>query len=358
MHDRRRVAAAIVVGVLVVGALVVGGQRLWADLHRSALRDAVDLVPAGTERLSFTDWAQIRARAGVPETLSPTAAQVARLTNRSYDSDLSAVSSINESTAALQKYFGFSPTSMVWEAYAQSTAGATMVARMPDGFDFDAVRNHLRDIGFKEPKAADGVWLGGTDLVASLDPTLNPEVQYVAVLADQHLIVTSDTQGYDGTAAAVAEGHGDALGGVDTAADLADRTGSPAAVMLWTRDFACTDLSMAQAAQSDQDDASAAITSAGKTTPLDGLAMALDADRTFRVLLHFESADQANENLRARAELAVGDAIGRGGSFSDDLKLVGSRTDGPAVVLTFQPRTSSGFVLSALDSGPVVFATC
>ena len=40
-----------------------------------------------------------------------------------------------------------------------------------------------------------------------------------------------------------------------------------------------------------------------------GLAMAMRPDRTLRVAAHFEDSDDARENLRPRAELAVGDAV-------------------------------------------------
>ena len=358
MHGRNRTLVLGVVVLLILGLAVVGGRRVWDRLHRSDLDAAVAVVPRETQRLSFTDWEQVRDELGVPETASPTAAEVERLTDRGYDRDLTAVSSIDEATAALQEHFGFSPTTISWEAFAQSKAGATMVARMPDGFDFDKVRGKLRDAGFTEPRTKDGVWLGGADLVAALDPTITPELQYVAVLADRHLIVTSDNAEYARSAASVARGRAPDLGELASVRDLADRTGEPAAAMLWPRDFACTDLAMSSADQDSQDQAETLIEGAGNTSPVNGLAMALEADRRFRVVLHFESAGQAKENLRARAELAVGDAVGRGGSFSDDLRLTSSRTDGPTVVLGFRPKQRTGFVLSALDSGPVIFATC
>ena len=358
MQTRNRILAVGVVVVLVLGLAVVGGKHVWDRMHRSDLDAAIGVVPRQTQRLSFTDWEQVREKVGVPTTASPTAAEVEKLTNRGYDTDLTAVSSIDESTAALQDNFGFSPTTMAWEAYAQSKAGATMIARMPDGFDFDKVRHHLEDLGFTEPSAQDGVWLGGTDLVANIDPTITPELQYVAVLADQHLIVTSDTEDYAKAAAGVAKGDADSLGDVSSVEDLADRVGSPAAAMLWPRDFACSDLAMSSADQDSQDQAETLIADAGKTSPLNGLAMALEPDRKFRVVLHFESSGQAKENLAARAKLAVGDAIGRGGSFADDLKLTSSRTEGSSVVLGFTPKQRTGFVLSALDSGPVIFASC
>ena len=63
-------------------------------------------------------------------------------------------------------------------------------------------------------------------------------------------------------------------------------------------------------------------------------------------------------NLRPAAKLVVGPALGIGGSFSDDLELISSETDGATVHLDLKPREKTGFVLSALNHGPVLFATC
>ena len=63
-------------------------------------------------------------------------------------------------------------------------------------------------------------------------------------------------------------------------------------------------------------------------------------------------------NQHGDVDLAVGEAVGRGGSFADDFELTRSRALGSEVVLDFEPRSESGFVLSALYDGPVLFATC
>ena len=86
--------------------------------------------------------------------------------------------------------------------------------------------------------------------------------------------------------------------------------------------------------------------------------MAMLANRTLRVVARFENGDEARKNLRPRARLAVGEAVGRGGAFSDDFRLTRSRTDGSTVVLDLAPREKSGYVLSALYDGPLIFATC
>lgn len=356
MGERRRASVVMIVIALVLGVLVVaGGTALWKRTHRTELRQAVDVVPRGTERLSFTDWAGVRDRLGVTGT---SAKAVEKLASAGYDTDLSAVSSIDESGAALQKYFGFSPVTMLWEAYGQAAAGATMVAKMPDGFDFDTVVHHLEDLGFTRPATDDGVWKGGTDLVASIDPSITPELQYVAVLADHHLIVTSDTEEYAKTAAAVARGDQPSLGDVASVRELVGKVDDPLAAMVWPRDFVCTDLAMSQGDQDAQDAAQTLIAKAGKITPMSGMLMALTPERQLEVVQLYESRSQAKENLKARAALAVGEALGRGGSFSDELKLTEASTDGAAVRLVWEPRKKTGFVLSALDSGPVVFASC
>lgn len=354
MPDRRRVVAgAAAAVVLVTGFLAV--RVVWDRTHRTELREAAEVVPRSTLRLSVTDWAAVRKTLDVQGSGS---AAVKRLKDRGYDTDFTGVSSIDESTAALQKYFGFSPLNIEWEAYAQSRAGSVMVVKMPGGFDFDKVRDHLKDIGFTKPGKDDGVWKGGIDLVAGLDDSITPELQYVAVLADKHLIVTSDDLGYATSSAEVADGKKPSLADVASVRDLTGKTGDPAAAVLWSRDFVCEDLAMSQADPDTQQEAQSAITRAGKISPMTGMAMTLGDDRELSVVQLFESAGQAKENLRARAALAVGDAYGRGGSFSDDLRLVASRTEGDAVVLRWKPKEKTGYPISGLSTGPVVFASC
>lgn len=346
------IAAAV---VLLVTAAVVGGVTWWHRAHRTDFERALAVVPEGSLRVSFTDWAAVRQRLGVHGT-DPAA--VRRLQHKAYDDDLSAASSIDEEGVALQRLYGFGPATATWEAYAQSRQGAALVLRLPDDTDFDMLAGHLRDIGYKQPASDDGVWRGGVDLVASLDPSLNPEVQYVVLLADQHLVVTSDKKEYAATAARVAAGDGTSLADLDSARTMVGTLAEPAAAVLWSHDFACRDLAMSQAAPGDQRQADQLIQQAGQVSPLSGLVMAMAPDRTLTVAEQFESTDQARENLRARAKLAVGEAVGRGGSFADDFRLTSAKATGSTVLLTMKPKQHTGFVLSALYDGPVIFATC
>ena len=341
-----------VAGLLVVGVLV------WKRATRSDLDEALGAVPASSLRVGFTDWTVVRSRLHAHLGDTPGSAAVTGLMQKAYDSDFSAASSIDESAAALQSKYGFSPATARWEAYAQGRKGATMVLKVADGTDFGVLAGNLRSIGYGKPKTADGVWQGGADLVVAIDPTLTPELQYVVLLADRGLVVTSDDASYAASAARAASGAAASFSGVPGVGDIANRLGDPANAMLWGQDFACTDLAMSQADDTAQADAANRVRQVGGVTPLAGLAMAMEPDRTLRVVEHFENSERASKNLRPRAQLAVGEAIGRGGSFSDDLSLFSSRAVNNDVLLDLRPRAKTGFVLSALYDGPVLFATC
>ncbi|MET3962338.1 hypothetical protein ABIE44_002272 [Marmoricola sp. OAE513] len=371
MGKRGRVVSLVAAGVVLVavlGTVLFGGpgEKIASKVgiepllrgDETGLRAALDVVPNDTKRLSFTDWQAVRKALGAKFGDDPERADIEAMTSKAYDTDFSAVSSIDEAAAALQENFGFSPATMSWEAFAQSDDGATMVVRMPDDFDLGKVKGRLADLGFKKPKDDDGVWDGGVDLTAAIDPTITPELQYVAVLEDEHLIVTSDGLEYAKKVVQVALGNKDSLGDLESARDVVEPLDEPAAAMLWSRDFACADLSMGTADAERQEEGDALVARAGKISPLSGLVMAMAPDRTLTVAQQFEDDDQARSNLRPRAKLAVGEAVGRGGSFNDDFRLTSSRTEGATVLLTLEPRTDPGYVLSALDSGPVLFATC
>jgi len=356
--NRRRITA-VVVALAVLGVLVVAGHWLWTERNRTDLSRALDVVPEATQRLYFTDWTEVRRALDVEEDQTPSAEAISAMIEQAYDTDLSAVSSIDTAAVALQNYFGFSPATIEWEAYAQEPSGAAMVVKMPDGFDFEQVEGNLNKLGFSEPDSKTGVWGGGIDLVAGIDPTITPLLQYVVVLADEGLIVTSDQEPYAKKAAAVARGKDPSLGDVQVVREVVKPIEDPVAAEVWSRDFACDDLSMSKTDDVDaQNEADALVAEAGTITPLNGLVMALDADRTFAVSQLFEDVEDAKTNLPTRAKLAVGPAPGRGGSFSDDLKLISSETKGASVQLRFEPREKTGFLLSALDTGPVLFATC
>jgi hypothetical protein len=345
--------------LVLVAGLLVAGVVVWQRLHRTPLDQALHTVPAGSLRIGFTDWGVVRREVGVELGNDPSSSRIEDFVTKAYDSDYSAVSSIDEGAVAMHEKFGFGPANAQWEAFAQGRKGAAMVLEVAEDTDFDVLADNLTSAGYTRPEEDDGVWNGGADLVAQLDPTLTPEVQYIVLLEDQGLVVTSDNAGFAATAGKAASGDGESVAsGAAGLTDVADRLDDPANAMLWSGDFACDDLAMSQADRTDQETGERLVREAGGVTPLAGLAMAMQPNRTLRVVQHFEDSDRAKENLRPRAKLAVGDAPGRGVSFADDFELVTSRASGSDVVLDLRPRQSTGFVLSSFYDGPVLFATC
>ena len=344
---------------VVVAILVFVGALVWVALgrqQRTPLDDALGVVPASTARVGFTDWSLIRASLGDPAVSTPQ--QVGAMVQRAYDHDLTGTSSISNSGPALQRHYGFSPGNAEWEAYAQSQQGATMVLKMPDSTDMTAITDRLAAIGYQRPGEADGVWRGGVDLVAALDPTITPELQYVVVLADRHLVVTSDSETYAATAGQVAEGKAPALWGQSGVPGLAQRASNVASAELWAGDFACQDLSMSKAAPEDAKYAGELVRQAGGVTRLGGLLIASDPHRVISLVFGFADSATAERNLRPRATLAVGTDVGGAGSFSDNYRMISAKQEGDQVVLTLQTKPSADYGISDIDTGPTIFAAC
>ena len=350
----------VLVGVLVLVLVVALALLVRATVERSArtsLDEALRMVPAEALRVSFTDWSEARRIIGVSRTEDPE--RIQELVDAAYDRDLSAASTLTDGAVAQQEFFGFSPGTVEWEALAHSRSGAALVLRLDDDVDLDEVRSTLAETGFDEPATEGGVWEGGADLVAGLDPGLGPQFQYVAVLDDQHAVVASDQGQYAERAAAVARGDAEALAEADDTDGLTSSLADPAvAAVLWARDFACEDLALSKGGPDDQARGAVVVEAAGGVAPLSGLLMARLAGDRLVVVERYEDERSARDDLEARARLAVGEAVGRGGSYADDYELVSSRTDGANVVLTLEGRDDNRFLLSSLHHGPVVFAAC
>ena len=359
--ERPTLGRGVVIGVLVlvlVAGLVVAGIVVGKRLTRSHLEQALRLVPASSLRVAFTDWDAVRRQLDADLGDTPERDAVEALMLKAYDSDFAAASSIDESAGALQETFGFSPATAEWEAFAQGRNGAAMVLKVAEGSDFEVLADNLRVAGYEKPSEDDEVWEGGADLVAGLDPTISPELQHIVLLEGPGLVVSSDEKEYAASAAKVAAGDAESFSSVEGVAEMAGQLGGPVNAMVWGKDFACTDLAMARADQDAQAQAETRVREVGGVTPLAGLAMAMAPNRTLRIAAHFEDSDRARKNLRPRAELVVGEAIGRGGSFSDTLELTSSKAVDSDVLLDLKPRTKTGYVLSAVYDGPVLFATC
>ena len=345
----------LIVGAgLLVLALVVAGLLWWRSAQLTDLQRAISLAPPDAQRLSWTDWASVRQELGSDVTGQSGTAELEDFLSQGFDADLTSSSALLGSASTLHARYGFSPATLRWELFSQSDQGAVILMRTPDSFDFEALADRLDDLGYGRPESDTGVWAGGADLLATISPTLTPELQYVALDADRHLVVTSDRAGYLDQAMETVSGDGDSLEGFD---DVVEASGEPLSAAIYSGENACQALAMSSADQEDQAQADELIRDAGEVNPVTGFAMSVQPDRNIRVVLGFENDDQARVNADTRSVLARGPAPGQGGDFSDRFSVDRVTAEGSLVTLTLDP-VEGEYVLSDLSSGPVLFATC
>ncbi|WP_299058235.1 hypothetical protein [uncultured Nocardioides sp.] len=348
------VALALVAGAAVVAYRVVTAPE--GDLVRAA-----EVSPASSQRLSFTDWAGVREEVGADVDADSPGSVVTRFLDDAFASDLTSTSAMVSSAAGLQDSFGLSPATVGWEGFSQSADGQVVALGVEDD-DAEALAGTLDDLGYTAPSADDGVWDGGADLLARVDPTISAVFGYVVVLADQGLVLTSDSRGYLDTARdaalgdepSMAEEVGDAVGAVSDGV-------APLAAAVATAEWACVELGTSrtdpEAQATSERLVDAAVAEGGDVDPITAFAMAEMTGGGVRTALSFETEDQARDNADPRARLASGPATGQGGSFRTRFALDSVVADGRTVVLEMDPRPRQ-LLLSDLSSGPLLFATC
>jgi hypothetical protein len=333
---------------------VIGGYLWWQRDDRTSFAWAVGHAPAGAQRLSWTDWAAIREQEGARLSTRSSPATLQRFLDAAYDDDLSSTSALVTSAPVLQQRFGFSPASADWELFSQSDQGAVVMLHLPSSVDLDDVADHLRELGYAEPDAADGVWRGGEDLVASISPALSGELQYVALDREDSLVLTSDSSSFLTVAAAAVRGDGARATGFDA---VVDDAGEPLSSAVYDGDYACGALAMAHAGAADQAQARQLLAAAGEVNPFAAFAMSDEPGGTIRVAFEFADDAAARTNADTRATLARGPAPGQGGTFGDRFRVASVTAHGSLVVMLLEPRPGAS-VLSDLSTGPVLFATC
>ncbi len=348
-----RTVAVVLATALVLAAAGLG-YRWWRHSQETEFARAVATAPEGTERVSWTDWAAVRRAVGSDVDARSSVDQQARFLDAGYDADLTSRSALVQSAPVLQAKFGFSPASARWELFSQSHDGAVITIRMPDDTDFAAIGDRLESLGFPRPDSATGVWAGGPDLLSAISADLTPELSYLVLDADHHLVIASDQQPFLETAVRAATDGGHRVTGLGA---VTGAVGEPLSAAVYTGDYACAALAMGQADADDQAQAADLVAEAGTVDPYLAFAMAAEPGGDVRVALEFASDDQARTNADSRAALAAGPAVGQGGSFTDRFSLGPVRADGSLVTLDLHPRHGQ-YVLSDLSTGPLLFATC
>ena len=358
----RRLTMVAGAGLVLTLLTVVGvaGWGWWQDRHRSGLERALTYAPAETARYSWTDWAGVRDELDADLGPRSSAAEVEAFLAEGFDADLTSESAMVESATVLQQAFGFSPADVDWELLAQSPTGSVLVLGLPDDLDVDRLGDGFETLGFTRPDEETGVWQGGEELVARLaqgnGATLSPQFQYLALDADRHLLLASDSGPY--LRQTVPGADGDLPDRADEGlADVADAVGDPLSAALYTGDFACKSLAMAQADDDDQSAADQLLAAAGGVDPMTGFAIGVQPRGGVLVAMAFEDDDKARRNADSRAALAAGPAPGQGGDFPERFELGPVMAQGRVLTMQLQPVDETP-VLSDLSTGPVLFATC
>lgn len=354
MQKRRLIVVGVVLALV---AAVAVGVVIWQRRDRSDLERALGFLPSETARVAWTDWRSVRDELGADVDADSPGEEAQKLVDDGFEPDLTSGSAMVQSATALHERFGFSPASVEWEALGQSEDGAMVALRLPDDADFDELADNLATLGYTEPDDEDGVWEGGIDLMPKIDRSLNPEFQYVALLAEERMVLTSDESSYLTTALETAKGDHDSMEGEADVADVASAAGDAVSGVLMQGEHACQALAMSQADDEDQAVAEDLVTDAGDVNPLTGFLIASQPDGRIRAVLSFESDDQAEANTESRRRLAEGPAPGQGGDFGERFAVESAEQDGRNVVLTLEP-VEGEYVISDLSHGPVLFATC
>lgn len=342
--------AAGVVLALVAGAVVVGWRLRSGDETRFAA--AVALAPASTQRYSWTDWAAVRAEVGVELSTTSPVEEVEDFLLEAFDRDLAATSALEESAPTIHEQLGFSPASLDWELFAQGTDGALVIMGLPEDFDLESLRERLRAAGFTEPEDTDGVWRGGVDLLEGLGGSVTPELAALQIDEDGRLLFGSDEIATLDRRADEARGGRD-----DGVAQVVDAAGPALSANAYTGDYTCSALSMTEADAADRTRAAELVSAAGDVHPMTGFSLAAQPGGGVRVAMAFETDEQARTDADSRSALAAGPAPGQGGAFPDRFSLGRVAADGTLLTLELEP-VDGAFLLSDLNHGPVLFATC
>ncbi|CAM3329255.1 hypothetical protein NODU109028_11945 [Nocardioides dubius] len=343
---RRWTLVVVVVALLAAAA----GVAWWMWPRPTTLQEAARLLPADMQRVSFTDWAAIRAEQGVDD-VSGEAGEA--LVAEALDAELTN-SALAPSSAMLEQGLGLNPLAAQWEVLGQSKAGQVVILRTDESLA--AVRTAITELGFSEPDddaTSGGVWQGGPDAIAEVSGLATYELSHLAFLDDEGLLLGSDSPDFLATAVEVAQGDEDGL----DQDDLMAAAGEPLTATVLLGEQACGELSMAKADASARAETRRLVEEVGGVSPLTGYLVAIGPGGDLTVGFGFEDDEQAADDKGPRSALAKAEDPGQLLAYPEVFAFDSAEVDGSVLAIRGELQPDA-FPLSALAAGPVLLATC
>jgi hypothetical protein len=347
--------AGLVGVVALAAAVAVVVVVRWDGGPDSRVAAAVALAPAGSERLTWTDWAAVRDELDTEVGADAPAAEMEEFLDKGFEADLTPMSALVDSAPALHASYGVSPANLDWELLAQGPEGQLILMGLPESVALDDLRSTLDELGYTPPEDEGGIWHADAQALAAIG-TVTPELANLRIDAEERVLAAADEGAYLDGWDDDRRGTGRDDGIDDVVAAYDDDTPALAAA-IYSGDQVCSALAMSQADDADQAQARQLLDEAGEIHPVRGFTMAALADGTVEAVLAFETEEQARTDADTRAALAAGPAPGQGGSFADRFAVDRVTADDRLVTLSLEP-VDGAYVLSDLTSGPVLFATC
>lgn len=347
---RRVLILALVVALLAVVAAVA----LWVVRARAETRfaEAVGLLPASTARVTWTDWAAVRAELDAED---PDPDQTQALVDEALERDLATPSVLASSAPLVREYLGLDPALVEWEAFGQSSDGAVLVVKLPDGVDVDELTKTWQKAGYAEPasdKRDGATWALGPDAeLASLLGT--SPLRNLALLEDERLVLASDSRDYLAQSVEVASGEKD---GLDVGA-LTEAFEEPVAAIGLLGDQACSALSLSASDPGVAAEGEALVEQAGGVAPLTGYLVALLPGDRIGFAFDHENAGQATRDAKSRRALAGAEDPGQMLPYPD-LFTIDSAVAEQTLTVLEGDTVPDAYPLSNTSSGPVLLATC
>ncbi len=351
-----RVKIALVCAVLAVIAISTGwaASRTQPDA-RTSLVSAAEVFAPDMRLTYFTDWAKARSVLG--DRSLETVGQRETFLDRAHERDLSYRSILDKSAPQLSELFGWSPSTISWEAFGQSSQGSLLAIGM-GGVDTGRFESRLADRGFDNE---DGIWRSAGDNYARQAPGLTDQLSNIAVVDADNLLIASNDIAYLREAVARHQNHGRSLADIRPVRGvLAALRGSVAALIVRSGD-ACALNSLADAGDAAKAQAHQLVKPLGTLESYERFGQGLlptTSGQLVRYALEFDSAAQAGRQTDIRRQLTSGPIVGRVARFGDFMTFSSAGVRGNTGILDFAVDTPTDSALTQIGSGPFLPSAC